>query len=33
MSKKNNHGKVIYWACLLIYAGVLSVLAVLALKA
>ena len=33
MSKKNKHGKVIYWACLLIYTGVLSVLAVLALKA
>lgn len=33
MSKKNNHGKVIYWALLLIYAGVLSVLSVLALKA
>lgn len=33
MSKKNNHGKVIYWALLLIYAGVLSVLSLLALKA
>lgn len=33
MSKRNKHGKVIYWACLLIYAGVLAALAVLALKA